>query len=200
MRGRYCCLWLTFHRQKTRGSKEAWSKDTWWICERAGGSLTGTVWTAGRGSLQTWKRVLFGKKMVFIQTLGGGFKDFLFLPLPGEKIQFDEYVSNGLKPPTRTCLGVTFHQVWKDGFYPKPIQLPFIKIFQWDPPKRKENPYRHQIRKKKRSERVLIKKKRSPALEASLWMSRILRPTPKISWKFSNHQVFTPPKFMKNFQ
>ncbi len=71
---------LDIHRQKTRGSKEAWSKDTWWICERAGGSLTGTVWTAGRGSLQTWKRVLFGKKMVFIQTLGGGFIFFYFYP------------------------------------------------------------------------------------------------------------------------
>ena len=33
--------------------------------------------------------------------LGGGFKDFLFSPLPGEMIQFDEYFSNGLKPPTR---------------------------------------------------------------------------------------------------
>ena len=35
--------------------------------------------------------------------LGGGFKYFLFLPLPGEMIQFDEHIfSNGLKlkPPT----------------------------------------------------------------------------------------------------
>ena len=32
--------------------------------------------------------------------LGGGFKYVLFLPLPGEMIQFDQYSSNGLKPPT----------------------------------------------------------------------------------------------------
>ena len=33
--------------------------------------------------------------------LGGGFKDFLFSTPPGEMIQFDSYVSNGLKPPTK---------------------------------------------------------------------------------------------------
>jgi len=34
--------------------------------------------------------------------LGGGFKYFLFSSLlAGEMIQFDEYFSNGLKPPTR---------------------------------------------------------------------------------------------------
>jgi len=32
--------------------------------------------------------------------LGGGFKDSLFSPLPGEMIQFDQYFSNGLKPTT----------------------------------------------------------------------------------------------------
>ena len=31
--------------------------------------------------------------------LGDGFKHFLFLPLPGEMIQFDLYFSDGLKPP-----------------------------------------------------------------------------------------------------
>ena len=36
-----------------------------------------------------------------ITQLGGGFKYFLFSPLPGEMIQFDYYFSNGLKPPTR---------------------------------------------------------------------------------------------------
>ena len=35
------------------------------------------------------------------QELGCGFKDVLFLPLPGEMIQFESYFSNGLKPPTR---------------------------------------------------------------------------------------------------
>ena len=33
--------------------------------------------------------------------LGGGFKYFLFSPLPGEMIQFDYYFSDGLNPPTR---------------------------------------------------------------------------------------------------
>ncbi len=32
--------------------------------------------------------------------LGGGFKHFLCLPLSGEDFQFDEYFSDGLKPPT----------------------------------------------------------------------------------------------------
>ena len=32
--------------------------------------------------------------------LVGGFTDFLFSSLLGEMIQFDEYFSNGLKPPT----------------------------------------------------------------------------------------------------
>ena len=32
--------------------------------------------------------------------LGGGFKDFLFSPLSGEDFQFDQYFSEGLKPPT----------------------------------------------------------------------------------------------------
>ncbi len=31
--------------------------------------------------------------------LGGGFKDFLFLLLPQEMIQFDSYFLIGLKPP-----------------------------------------------------------------------------------------------------
>ena len=36
--------------------------------------------------------------------LGGGFKYVLFSPLLGEMIQFDEYFSTGLKPPTRHLL------------------------------------------------------------------------------------------------
>ena len=41
--------------------------------------------------------------------LGGGFKYFLFSSLPGEMIQFDEYFSNGLKPPTRYFI-ISKHQ------------------------------------------------------------------------------------------
>ena len=36
--------------------------------------------------------------------LGGGFKYFLFSPLLGEMIQFDEYFSKGLKPPTSKAI------------------------------------------------------------------------------------------------
>ena len=39
--------------------------------------------------------------LVLYVFLGGGFKHFIFSPLPGEMIQFDSYFSNGLKPPTR---------------------------------------------------------------------------------------------------
>ena len=35
---------------------------------------------------------------------GGGFKDALFLALPGEMIQFDSCFSGGMKPPTRNYL------------------------------------------------------------------------------------------------
>jgi len=36
--------------------------------------------------------------------LGGGFIFFVFSPLLGEMIQFDEYFSDGLKPPSRCAL------------------------------------------------------------------------------------------------
>lgn len=36
-----------------------------------------------------------------IKNLGGGLKYFVLLPLPGEMIQFDQYFSTELKPPTR---------------------------------------------------------------------------------------------------
>ena len=37
--------------------------------------------------------------------LGGGFKHFLFSSLFGEMIQFDQYFSDGLKPPTSNLWG-----------------------------------------------------------------------------------------------
>ena len=37
-------------------------------------------------------------------SLGGGFKYFLFSSLFGEMIQFDQYFSDGLKPPTSSVL------------------------------------------------------------------------------------------------
>ena len=42
------------------------------------------------------------------RVLGGGFKYFLFPPLPGEDSHFDWYVSKGLKPPTRVYLKLWF--------------------------------------------------------------------------------------------
>ena len=37
------------------------------------------------------------------ETVGGGFKDFfIFTPVWGKVSNFDEYFSDGLKPPTRT--------------------------------------------------------------------------------------------------
>ena len=47
---------------------------------------------------------VFFKKKWPATYLGGGFKDFLFLPLPGEMIQFDQYFSDGLKTPTSLLL------------------------------------------------------------------------------------------------
>jgi len=38
--------------------------------------------------------------------LGGGFKHFLFSSLFGEDSHFDQYFSNGLKPPTSQCVFV----------------------------------------------------------------------------------------------
>ena len=43
--------------------------------------------------------IYIGDEILPIYILGGGFKDFLFSPLPGEMIQFDSYFSDGLKRP-----------------------------------------------------------------------------------------------------
>ena len=44
--------------------------------------------------------------------LGRDFKDFVFLPLPGEMIQFDEHIfENGLKPPTSVGLRKTMKEL-----------------------------------------------------------------------------------------
>ena len=43
--------------------------------------------------------------------LVGGFKHFLFSPLPGEMIQFHYVFSRGLKPPTRK--GFSFVNTWQ---------------------------------------------------------------------------------------
>ena len=50
--------------------------------------------------------------------LGGGFKHFLFASLFEEMIQFDQYVSDGLKPPTRfliLCFLCNLFQAKKRG-------------------------------------------------------------------------------------
>ena len=51
-----------------------------------------------------WFQIFFIFTPTFRETngfLGGGFKDVLFSSLFGEDFHFDEYFSNGLKPPTR---------------------------------------------------------------------------------------------------
>ena len=58
--------------------------------------------------------------------LGGGFKCFLSSPLPGEMIQFDQYFSNGLKPPTSYRL-VIFSQ--KNHVQPPRLFLELSPIF-----------------------------------------------------------------------
>ena len=44
--------------------------------------------------------------------LVGGFKYFLFSPLPGEMIQFDKYFAVGLKPPTSYEVGLPIFNHW----------------------------------------------------------------------------------------
>ena len=46
--------------------------------------------------------------------LGGGFMFFYFHLLPGEMIQFDQYVSNGLKSPASDL---------RDGFYGELVDI-----------------------------------------------------------------------------
>ena len=62
--------------------------------------------------------------------LGGGFKHFLFQPLPGEIIQFDEYFSHGLKPPTSFTWWFEFL-----GVPPGPVTVPdsFVGIRNRNP-------------------------------------------------------------------
>ena len=48
--------------------------------------------------------------------VGGGFTYFLFSPPPGEMIQFDEYFSDGLKPPTSVVCGLRFFHFFCSGF------------------------------------------------------------------------------------
>ena len=58
-----------------------------------------------RSNKRLWQIFSWAQKLPCIaMTIGGGFKHFLFSPLPGEMIQFDWYYSNGLKPPTRIGL------------------------------------------------------------------------------------------------
>ena len=59
----------------------------------------------GRGSFLFAIRLIFKRGLL----LGGGFKYFLFSPLFGEDFQFDQYFSDGLKPPTRLVLGRVQH-------------------------------------------------------------------------------------------
>ena len=48
-----------------------------------------------------WKKRVKKPPFLRFENLGGGFKYVSFSPLLGEMIQFEEYFSDGLKPPTR---------------------------------------------------------------------------------------------------
>ena len=48
----------------------------------------------------------YGFVVTEIDNLGGGFKYFLCSPLFGEDVQFDEYFSKGLKPPTSNSISI----------------------------------------------------------------------------------------------
>ena len=81
---------------------------------------------------------LFGH--IAVQKLGGGFQNCLFSPLLGKDSHFDEYFSDGLKPPTRkgwpkTSLknevtpGFSVHaQVVRD-FFVGNSEIPFLLYF-----------------------------------------------------------------------
>ena len=58
--------------------------------------MTPISWHLGNFELK-WNMITFTKKR---SMLGGGFKEFVFSPLLREDSHFDQYVSNGLKPPT----------------------------------------------------------------------------------------------------
>lgn len=91
--------------------------------------------------LVTW-RVIFPRE----KWLGGGWKHFLFLPLPGKMMQFDEHVSsNGLKPPavyiqySRMIFGGCPNPVTFRGNNHHYISWPFpsnLKLFNVDPKER----------------------------------------------------------------
>ena len=57
--------------------------------------------------------------------LGGGFKDCLFSPLPGEIIKFDKYFSDGVvQPSTSDCFVASlFMNSMMDGFNKKDLSL-----------------------------------------------------------------------------
>ena len=59
--------------------------------------------------------------------LGGGFKYFLFSPLLGEMIQFDQYFSNWLKLPTRSVCSGFFLAFWLWMFF-----LMCFRKVQWE--------------------------------------------------------------------
>ena len=78
--------------------------------------------------LNSWVGVCWGKTpcsfkrapFFFLSGLSGGFKHFLFSPLPGEMIQFDSYFSDGLKPPASFFLE-TFRCI--SGVFPFPQEM-----------------------------------------------------------------------------
>ena len=78
-------------------------------------------WTVGLEFVGGKPPVLLkGHRFFFLSGLSGGFKHFLFSPLPGEMIQFDSYFSDGLKPPASFFLE-TFRCI--SGVFPFPQEM-----------------------------------------------------------------------------
>ena len=71
------------------------------------------------------------KPRELVGLLGGALKHVSFIPLHGEMIQFDSFVSNGLKPPTSLGLENLFksirEQLWK---FVDDVALEVAKLFR----------------------------------------------------------------------
>ncbi len=74
--------------------------------------------------------------MNMVLSLGGGFKHFLFSPLFGEMIQFDEHFLNGLKPTSKCIDSIEYMEAtqFKDVFLShtfRTIMRHPISPFKW---------------------------------------------------------------------
>ena len=113
-----------------------WCVDSWYLWYQ-------TLFVEGNLTVDSCD---FDTRVVFYgeqNNLDGGFKHFLFSPLPGETIQFDYYFSDGLKPPTSNykfwhkMMGHSKREGFNDQLGPvAPVNLLFLMCFKssalWD--------------------------------------------------------------------